>query len=301
METSSVAVVVISKGRPEVLDDTLDSVAGQTLRPAQTLVVVPAQGDLPLKDRGGEVQHIVGPLGICVQRNAAIAALSPDIKYVAFFDDDIELRADYLATAVAFLETNPAIIGFSGRLLSTGGLTRLQARELIANYRPGNHGDDETFRPKGKDYVLHGCNMFIRRSVFAQEKFDENLPLYAYGEDYEMTMRLERHGPVGKFSGCIAVHLESPGGRIREIRRGYSLVANNWYFLRKGTVHLSPFMATVRFWLVCVGKTLFISLAHLLKGDRSGDWPGRTRGILIALGDILTGRCHPRRILDLPG
>jgi GT2 family glycosyltransferase len=297
-EKSPVAAVFISKGRPEILDDTLDSLMRQTRLPRQVIVVVPSKQDLPLKDRGGEVQHLVGPLGIPVQRNAAIDVIPPEIRYVAFFDDDFELRPDYLETAVSFLDANPAIVAFSGRLLSNGGLTRAQAQDLIANDKP-DPGSEETFQSKGKDYILHGCNMFIRRSVLSLERFDENLPLYAYGEDYEMTMRLERHGPVGKFAGCVGVHLESPGGRVREVQRGYSLVANNWYFLRKGTVHLSPFMATVRFWSVCVGKTFLICFWNLLKRDQSKDWAGRIKGIFIALADIVRGKCHPGRIREL--
>jgi GT2 family glycosyltransferase len=298
IEKSPIAAVLISKGRPEVLDDTLDSLMGQTLVPRQIIVVVPSKQDLPLKDRGDKVQHLVGPLGIPVQRNAAIDVIPPDIRYVLFLDDDFELRPDYLEIAVSFLEANPAIVAFSGRLLSNGGLTRAQAKELIANDK-SDPRSDKTFQSKGKDYILHGCNMFIRRAMLSLERFDENLPLYAFGEDYEMTMRLEHHGRVGKFAGCIGVHLETPGGRVREVQRGYSLVANNWYLLRKGTVHLSPFMATVRFWSVCVGKTFLICFWNLLKRDRSKDWAGRIKGIFIALVDMVRGKCSPNRIREL--
>ena len=51
-------------------------------------------------------------------------------------------------------------------------------------------------------------------------------------------LRLEHYGLIGRFAGCIGVHLETPGGRVRELLRGYSFVANNWYFLKKGVVHL---------------------------------------------------------------
>ena len=53
--------------------------------------------------------------------------------------------------------------------------------------------------------------MVIRRAVLNYETFDENLPLYSYGEDYDLSIRLERYGLVGRFQGCIGVHLETPG------------------------------------------------------------------------------------------
>jgi glycosyltransferase involved in cell wall biosynthesis len=297
-KAASVAVVLISKGRPEVLDETIDSVLAQTLRPSQIIVVVPGEQDLPRRQRGDAVLCLVGPLGICVQRNAAIDAIPADTDIVAFFDDDFELRSDYLEIASAFLAKNPEVIALSGRLLANGSVSRSEARQLVAEGEVGSTRDF-TFQGEGRDYILHGCNMVIRRTALARERFDENLPLYAYGEDYEMTMRLERHGRVGKYSGCIGVHLESPGGRVREVQRGYSLIANNWYFVRKGSVHLSRVMAWVRFWLVCVGKTFVICGWNLARRDRTKDWAGRMRGLWLALADIPRGRCDPRRIREL--
>ena len=141
--------------------------------------------------------------------------------------------------------------------------------------------------------------MVVRRSILDYEKFDENLPLYSFAEDYDLSMRLERYGSVGKFALCIGVHLASPGGRVPEVLRGYAFVANPWYFLKKGTVHLPPFLARVHFWLAVFGRTFLFTLWKVLIRDRSVDWAGRLRGILLAFQDILLGRSHPRRILEL--
>jgi hypothetical protein len=93
--------------------------------------------------------------------------------------------------------------------------------------------------------------------------------------------------------------LETPGGRVQEVQRGYSFVANNWYFLKKGVMHRPLVVAWIRFWLVCVGKSLWQSLRNQLKGDRSLDWGGRVKGHLLALQDIFLRRCHPGRIKEL--
>lgn len=297
-EHSAVSVVIASKGRPDAVSETIESLCRQTLRPHQTIVVVPSTQDLPRKVWVDDIQYIVGPHGLTSQRNRGIEVIPNTVKYVGFFDDDFEPRPDYLEQAVAFMDANESVMGISGRVLAHGGIGRRESRKLMAS-SPGGEEGKGVFFSTGKHHILHGCNMVIRRGVLNYEKFDENLPLYSYGEDYDLSIRLERHGLVGKFDGCIGVHLELPGGRVREILRGYSFVANNWYFLKKGVMHLPRRWAWIRFWSVCVGKSLFTSLWHLLKGDRSIDWSERLKGHLLALHDILRGRSSPERITKI--
>jgi GT2 family glycosyltransferase len=295
---TSISVVIASKGRPDFVKETIEGLQRQTLKPKEIIIVVPSIEDLPTRQWGNDVQFIIGPLGLTSQRNKGIKSIPTTVPYVGFFDDDFELKADYLEQAVAFMNANVSIIGISGRILAGGGISRREAKKLIAAYQPVEHPRG-TFFGRGRHHILFGCNMVIRRGVLNYETFDENLPLYSYGEDYDISIRLERYGRIGRFAGCVGVHLETPGGRVREVLRGYSFVANNWYFLKKGVMHLPFFMAWTRFWAVCVGKSLWKSLWNLLKGDRSLDWSGRLKGHLLALKDIFMGRCHPRRIQEI--
>jgi hypothetical protein len=86
---------------------------------------------------------------------------------------------------------------------------------------------------------------------------------------------------------------------VREVQRGYAFVANPWYFMRKGISHLSPTKTWIRFWVICAGKTCAISAWKIVTRDQSLDWPGRLKGNLLAIRDIFTGRCHPRRVEEL--
>jgi GT2 family glycosyltransferase len=295
---TSIAVVIASKGRPDFVRETVECLARQTHLPKKIIIVVPSREDLPKNQWGDTVEYIIGPLGLTSQRNKGLRAVPTSVPYVGFFDDDFELKEDYLEQAVAFLNANHTIVGISGRLLAGGGINRLEAKALIAGYQPGENPRG-MFYSEGKHHILFGCNMVIRRTILNYEQFDENLPLYSYGEDYDISIRLERYGLVGRFAGCVGVHLETPGGRVREVLRGYSLVANNWYFLKKRVTHLPLLSAWARFWIICVGKNLWESLSKLLKGDRSLDWSGRLKGLFLALRDIFLGRCHPRRIQEL--
>jgi GT2 family glycosyltransferase len=295
----SISIAIISMGRPEVLDDTLESIFRQSQQPQQVIVVVPSEEDLPRKAWGKSVQFIVGIQGGCVQRNKALEAIPLSVDYVGFFDDDFELRKDFLEQATLFMQRNPTTIAFSGELLADGnGVTRAEAMRLLSNHTHGENLDG-LFGWKNKFHSLHGCNMIVRRSILDYEKFDENLPLYSFAEDYDLSIRLQRYGNIGKFGLCVGVHLAAPGGRVREVLRGYAFVANPWYFLKKGTVHLTPFLAWVRFWLAIFGRTFLFTLWKVLSRDQSLDWAGRLKGILLAFQDILLGRSHPRRILDL--
>jgi hypothetical protein len=72
-----------------------------------------------------------------VQRNKALEAIPLSVDYVGFFDDDIELRVDFLEQATLFMRRNPTTIAFSGHLLADGnGVTptsSLWARKLLTD------------------------------------------------------------------------------------------------------------------------------------------------------------------------
>lgn len=299
LPAATISVAIVSKGRPRILAETVESLSGQTLQPRQIVIVVPTPEDLPkVVVWQKNIEIITGFLGSTVQRNRAIAAVPASTTYLAFFDDDVELSPDYLECAVAFMDKNPGVMGISGRLLANGRISRGKARKLIEEYEP-RRDFRATFCSRGKHHILHGCNMVIRRSVLEYEKFDENLPFYSYGEDYDISIRLKYYGLVGKFAGCVGVHLETPSGRIHEYHRGYSYVANNFYFLRKKTVHLPLPLAWLRFWTICVGSALANGAWNFLRGDRSKDWVSQIKGILLGARDIFIGKCHPNRIKEI--
>ena len=144
--------------------------------------------------------------------------------------------------------------------------------------------------------MLYGCNMVIRRDVAQRERFDEALPLYSFGEDYELSIRIRRRGIVCRFSTGLLVHLKTPSGRLNRTHLAWSIIANNWYFIRKGSTHLPRHLAYLRF-----AWTFFHIGREQMRLDlREGNshFPG-TRGVLLAIGHLLTGRLHPGHLLDL--
>jgi GT2 family glycosyltransferase len=182
-------------------------------------------------------------------------------------------------------------------MLADGNISREAARALLE--QDTTWTDDPSLRDRGPHHILYACNAVIRSGPLRQTLFDENLPLYSYGEDYELSLRLKKFGRVGRLSNAVGVHLQTQAARVSGKRYGYAMIANNWYFLQKGVCHIAAPWSYVRFVLVIVLKRLWINLQNGFSGQLERDPWGQIQGNLVALVDIICGRSSPRRILDL--
>jgi GT2 family glycosyltransferase len=225
------------------------------------------------------------------KRNLALSHVKG--KYVFFLDDDIELHAAYLSEATALLDDFPAIVGFSGKLLKDGSITRAEAKELIYRWHHQEHWRGR-LSVENRSTQFHGSNLIIRRSVLTRESFDERLPEYSLGEDYDLWVRAKRYGLTGRYDRCIAVHLRASGGRLSARRKAYSHIANHWHFVRKGVSTLPYPWAYARFVALCI-KLPLLSLVEM-RGARSRE---ELQGYSEAICDVLRGRSRPSRISDI--
>jgi GT2 family glycosyltransferase len=296
METVKTAIIIATKDRSEILAETVQSIRRQT-RPAHIYVSVSSLKHALAGDDAAGVTIFVGPPGGSAQRNTAIRQVPLDVQYMAFFDDDMELHPSYLQNAINFLEKNSDVVAISGMLLADGDISREAARALVE--RDTTWTTDPSLRDRGPHHLLYACNAVVRSGPLRQTLFDENLPLYSYGEDYELSLRLKKFGKVGRLSNAVGVHLQTQAARVSGKRYGYAMVANNWYFIRKGVCHLAAPWSYVRFLLVIVLKRLCFNFRDALSGRLQRDPWGQIRGNLLALVDIICGRSSPRRILEL--
>lgn len=297
MEKAKTAIIIATKGRPQVLRETLESVRRQTLAAAQIYVSVTNLEDVPADNSVEGVEIFVGPPGGSAQRNTAIRQVPSDVAYVAFFDDDMELHPTYLENAVSFLENNPDVVAISGIMLADGNISHQAARALLE--QDATWMSNASLRDSGPHHILYACNAVVRARPLRETLFDENLPLYSFGEDYELSLRLKKFGRVGRLSNAVGVHLQVQSARISGKRYGYAVIANNWYFLQKGVCHLAPPWSYIRFILVVVLRPLWINLRGALSGQKQRDPWGQIQGNLLAVVDIICGRSSPHRILDL--
>jgi GT2 family glycosyltransferase len=296
MERAHTAIIIATKNRPKILAETLRSIDRQIRRGDHVYVSVSCLEDARDGDLAQGVNVLVGPPGGSAQRNTAIRQVPLDVEYIAFFDDDVELHPSYLEHAVSFLEKNPDVVAISGIMIADGNISREAARAFLE--QDMTWMSDPSLRDRGPHHILYACNAVIRAAPLRETMFDENLPLYSYGEDYDLSLRLKRFGRVGRLSNAVGVHLQTQTARISGKRYGYAVVANNWYFIQKGVCHVAAPWSYVRF-VVIVLKRLYTNLRSALSGQVQRDPWGQIQGDLLAIADIISGRSSPNRILDL--
>jgi len=294
MMRSKIAVGFATAGRPAILAATMRELSKQTLLPDCVFVCPASEKDFDLAlvaDLPFQLVVVKGPIGLTAQRNAILdRALEFDI--LVFLDDDFFPSPSYLKEMALCFASDPAIVLAHGHVLADGsagqGLDEAVARSIL------QQSAIRIDQPLMDDDWAWGCNMALRlASVYDHNmRFDENLPLYGFLEDQDFSCRMTSCGRVVKNNLASGAHLGVKTGRTSELRYGYSQVANPIYLWRKGT---SPLHATVH-------HSLFRVISNLVKlwqGDPWIDRRGRALGHALAYVDMVRGRLHPARMLEL--
>jgi glycosyltransferase involved in cell wall biosynthesis len=284
------SVVITSKDRPAILTETIQALLRQSHPPENIFVVVDKPSDM---DGLHECCRAVIFAGSnTAKRNAGMEKVPASSSLLLFVDDDVELHRDYALFASELFASHREIVAASGNVLVDASIPRARAVAILAEARI----PEWKFKSHGRDSVLYGCNMMIRRQAALQERFDEALPLYSFGEDYEISIRLRRRGLVGRFSTGLLVHLKASSGRLNRKRLAWSIIANNWYFIRKGSTHLPGMLAYLRF----IWTFLYIGWNQLLQdiSEPHTSFPG-TSGVIMAARDLVARRLTPSRLLDI--
>jgi hypothetical protein len=165
------------------------------------------------------------------------------------------------------------------------------AERYLSGERPPTPHWSAVGRPKAVE-SLYGCNMAFRRDVAAACRFDEALPLYSWQEDCDYSGQARRFGRTMIVPQCKGVHQGVKAGRTSGLRMGYSQIANP---IRIAFRRNMPALRAARFVLTALAANLIRSA----QGRRNPDYPGRLKGNMIALGDMLRSKLDSRRILDL--
>jgi GT2 family glycosyltransferase len=288
-----IVVGIATCKRPQILNETLELLASQT-RPPDRITICPVSladvDEVFIRRLALDVRIVQGKQGASAQRNAIIRD-SGDADVIVFFDDDFFPAADYLHNVETLMLDNPNIVVATGTLIEDGihgpGLPPDYARQrLAASPSPGN-----AVFPY---YGAYGCNMIVRLAAARDNGlgFDENLPLYAWQEDIDFSRQLAPYGRVVKAEALVGIHLGAKRGRVSGVRLGYSQVANPIYLARKGTLSLSFAGQTL-------AKNLLANVGRLYRHEPYIDRPGRLKGNMLALLDLVRGRLHPQRVLQI--
>jgi GT2 family glycosyltransferase len=289
---SRVAVVIASTGRPVELGRWVDHMRRQTVQPAALVYAVAKPSDLPSsQDIGETVTVVISEPGLPRQRNAGFVAVSESNDIIVYFDDDYVPSSYCIEGIDAWFRNNLDVVAANGILLDDGinsaGIAYEEAARIVAR---------QDALPRSQPTVLcelnglYGCNMAYRISAIGNDRFDEQLPLYAWQEDVDFAARVGRRGRVVKTNAFYGVHQGIKGARLPGLRLGYSQVVNPIYLARKGTLSIGDAAKLVV-------RNMLMNHARAMFPERWVDRFGRCKGNWLAIADVLLGRDHPENIL----
>lgn len=267
----------------------------QSKPPARIVFSVEKSADLPGApgpELGHDVEIVMGPRGLCAQRNRGMARVFGDCDVVVFYDDDFLPGRRSLEGVAAIFGAHPDVVGVTGLVLADGvtrgGVSLDQALALVEAYDAAPPPPPAIL---AEIRTAYGCNMAFRCAAASGLRFDERLPLYGWQEDVDFAGQISRRGRVVKTNAFAGVHLGVTAGRTPGVRLGFSQMVNPAYLVRKGTMR--PGHAA---WIM--GCNLIANHVRALAPEPYIDRRGRLVGNWFGLLDLVRGRLDPERIFS---
>jgi GT2 family glycosyltransferase len=218
--TVELSICIPSKDRHADVLRCLTSIAQQSVQPKEVLVMDQSSPAYELPPMG-VLKHICKPelSGTAAAKNRC--AQEACGENILILDDDVELLPGCLQSLIEALHNYPeaAAVSCNPGIESMKKLywwnlhTMVFARGFFNGSPLG--GNPPELR------VLAGCAMALKRGLLLEEPFDENLVGYSYGEDWELSHRLLRHGKLLLATQAGVIHHVSPLNRygIRQLQR----------------------------------------------------------------------------------
>lgn len=244
------AIVVPTVGRRDELRRMLVSLAQQTRRPDQVIVV----------DEGGEAHALAQELpalnilvstfprgSASAKRNRGMACVAPEIDLIGLMDDDIVLEPQALESTLRFWEKAPSDLGgvslnvvndppdFASRLkrskiASWLGLYRPEKGKVLRSgfHLPLRHTTETIF----VDWLPTYCVIYPKH-VLETYSFDEFFVGYSYLEDLDFSYRIRKQYRLAVVADARFSHYPSNVGRPQWYHFGKKEVINRLYFVSK--------------------------------------------------------------------
>jgi hypothetical protein len=198
-----VSVIIPTRGRPELVRESISSVVGQDYAGEIECIVVHDQEppDEGLAGLGTERRRVTVAAnahspGLAGARNTGLDLAAGE--YIATCDDDDTWHPGKLRAQISRLLAEPGllVVGSGIRLLLPAGKT------LDWPGRAGHIGYQLLLRNRVKE--LHSSTLVMRREAFEKAgRYDEELPR-GYAEDYDWVLRAARAGEIGVVTEPLA-------------------------------------------------------------------------------------------------
>jgi glycosyltransferase involved in cell wall biosynthesis/uncharacterized coiled-coil protein SlyX len=196
-EAPLVSIIVRTKDRPILLKKALQSIAAQTCRLVEVILVNDGGCDLDT----GAFEGLLGEIPLRYERlekntgrahaaNAGIKRSSG--KYIGFLDDDDELHDDHISLLVGILENYDYKVAYSDANISFHDFDP-EGREITARIRRLFSSRDFSFQELLIDnYIPLICLLFSSEVLEEFRGFDERFDIY---EDWDLLIRIASKYP----------------------------------------------------------------------------------------------------------
>ena len=195
-------IVIPTLGRKEVLRQTLEDLADQSLLPQCVIIIeqnpnIASESELDYLHNGNwpfQIKHtFTNQTGACNARNLALNQVEADWVFLA--DDDLRIPQDFLRSANAFIQ-NEKIQAFTVSCLQIG--EEEQEQTIIQWPAFGS-----------------GCS-FVKASALKFIRFDMALE-HGFGEDADFGMQLRKSGTDVLYNPFLKlIHLKAASGGFRK-------------------------------------------------------------------------------------
>lgn len=240
------ALVVPTKDRPEDLAKLLASLAAQTRRPAQLIVVDgsdPAVKGVCDAAQGLKVDYVREfPPSLAAQRNAGMRQLRADITHAGYLDDDIVLEPDAIEQMLRAWERVGADVGGVGFNITNRPRPSwlwLKRLFLIEGAEPGlmlRSGFASSFfvdeRDLETDWLSGGATVW-RREVIDHYAYDNWFSGTGLLEDVDYSYNVRGAWRLRVASAARLAHYSHPIRPEREFLLGKWQIVNRMYLVRK--------------------------------------------------------------------
>jgi GT2 family glycosyltransferase len=218
----AISVIVTTYNRSRILPKALDALLVQVVDVPYEVIVVDNNSTDVTKDVISSRLPVAGHLryvfearqGIPYARNTGI--LSSSAPILAFTDDDVEVKPDWVATIKRLFDEHPDVDMIGGRvrpIWPPGALPRWLTRRQFGPFALGERGDEPLLvSAENAAPCLVGANFAFRRTVVDRVgMFDTT---YIRSQDRELQLRLWRAGGKGLYAPEMAIAVDIPEQRL---------------------------------------------------------------------------------------
>lgn len=189
-----ISIIVRTKDRPKLLLRALKSIASQTYRPIEAVLVNDGGCDLDI----GEIRQTLGDVSVNyvrLEQNAGrahagnVGIENAKGEYIGFLDDDDEFYPEHVETLVSFLKHSDYKVAYTGVEMVFSN------SEHDSSLNDANVVFSKDFSYPDiliVNYIPFNSLLFCRDVIGAEIRLDESLELY---EDWDFLIRIGRKYP----------------------------------------------------------------------------------------------------------